>query len=141
MPPLRFELVWYDYELRLFINDAEFVNEYGINPLASHYPKYYRNENKKTYLCFGQSLSADDKPLLTPETRRCFCVYDIDNILPEKYRVLTNPRDGKRNARKGIERGGAVDCGGKYDGGGSAAVTVCLYLRSPQTCRGKKEEK
>lgn len=138
---LRFELVWYDYELRLFINDAEFVNEYGINPLASHYPKYYRNENKKTYLCFGQSLSADDKPLLTPENATRFCVYDIDNILPEKYRVSTNPATENETPEKGLNAAGLWIAAGSTTAAGIAAVTIVYICVRRRHARGKKEEK
>lgn len=84
--PVKFEIVWYDYELKLVINGKEFVNEYGLNPLQEHYPKYYRNENKKTYLCFAQNLSAEGT-LLTPDNATRFAVYGIDNMLPAEYRL------------------------------------------------------
>lgn len=138
---LRFELVWYDYELRLFINDSEFVNEYGINPLASYYPKYYRNENKKTYLCFAQTLSVDEGSGLTPENSTRFCVYDVYNVLPEKYRTTEKSatadeiRDESLNAALTWGVAAGVVAAGTV---AASVVYICVCRKSAR--RGKEEE-
>lgn len=134
---LRFELVWYDYELKLFINGVEFVNEYGINPLSSYYPKYYRNGNKKTYLCFGQRLSADDLPLLTPENATRFCVYDIENILPDKYRVEENEATENETPDNDFGRGLWIAAGGTTIAGIAAVTIIYRYI---QLKRNRKKD-
>ncbi len=138
---LRFELVWYDYELRLFVNDVEFVNEYGINPLASHYPKYYRNENRKTYLCFGQNLSVGSGSTLTPENSTRFCVYDIYNILPEKYRSATNSATENETPDKRLDAALLWGTAAGVVVVGVVTAIIVYVCVDRKRARGKKEGK
>ncbi|MFQ9737632.1 MAG: hypothetical protein ACLR06_07810 [Christensenellaceae bacterium] len=81
--------------------------------------------------------------MLTPENATRFCVYDIDNILPEKYRVLTNPATENETPEKGLNAAGLWIAAGSTTAAGSAAVTIvyiCVRRRHARGKRRKNEE-